>query len=270
MGCATVAFEPNEVFSINREYRLVNCLYQSWVNQSFSYMETPRPNYGIMLVVQGEITFRWKNGTTTARSGDVVFIPKNAKYKAVIEKRIGMVYNYLINFEMTDFEIKTDFLMPHKTVNNAQFKYADIFQKLTENYLNNGAPDFKVKAGFYTLLDNLKTDIMYPTSFAQGDILAKAKKMLTDTERSISDIAKECCISESGLRSKFAKVFGISPIRLRILAKMNKAKYLLQSTDMTNKEIADSLSFFDEAYFCKVFFRHVGCSPKNYRKNKRL
>ena len=32
----------------------------------------------------------------------------------------------------------------------------------------------------------------------------------------------------------------------------------------------DQLSFFDEAYFCHIFKKRVGITPKQYLKNKKL
>jgi two-component system response regulator YesN len=52
--------------------------------------------------------------------------------------------------------------------------------------------------------------------------------------------------------------------------RLNKAKLLLHSTDMTVDEIADSLNFYDTAYFCKIFKKQTGYSPKEYAKIKSL
>jgi AraC-like DNA-binding protein len=51
---------------------------------------------------------------------------------------------------------------------------------------------------------------------------------------------------------------------------MKRAMYLIESTNMTVNEIAESLSFFDAAYFCKVFRAYTGMTPTQYAKSKRI
>ena len=44
----------------------------------------------------------------------------------------------------------------------------------------------------------------------------------------------------------------------------------LVDIDASVEEIADKLNFYDTAYFCKVFKKNTGCSPKGYVKGKTL
>jgi len=45
------------------------------------------------------------------------------------------------------------------------------------------------------------------------------------------------------------------------------ARALLKSTNMTIQQISDELNFPSQSFFGKYFKRHVGVSPKEYRKN---
>ena len=46
-----------------------------------------------------------------------------------------------------------------------------------------------------------------------------------------------------------------------------EAKALLKSTNMTIQQISDELNFPSQSFFGKYFKRHVGVSPKEYKKN---
>jgi len=46
-----------------------------------------------------------------------------------------------------------------------------------------------------------------------------------------------------------------------------EAKALLKSTNMTIQQIGDELNFPSQSFFGKYFKRHVGVSPKEYKKN---
>ena len=86
----------------------------------------------------------------------------------------------------------------------------------------------------------------------------------------MSEIAKECAVSESGLRRIFKEQTGMTPVEYRLAARINQAAYLLEATGMSVSEIADKLGFFDTAYFCKIFKRQMGMTPREYSKNKKM
>ena len=102
-------------------------------------------------------------------------------------------------------------------------------------------------------------------------VIDKIKALLSGNEElSMSEIAVKCGISESGLRKKFKEAVGMSPSEYRVNAKLSIAKNLIEATDMTVNEISNDLNFYDSAYFCKVFKKHTGMTPKEYLKNKTL
>ncbi|MCR5479074.1 MAG: AraC family transcriptional regulator, partial [Ruminococcus sp.] len=43
------------------------------------------------------------------------------------------------------------------------------------------------------------------------------------------------------------------------------AKELLSGTDMTTEDIAERVGFGSSSYFCKLFKRHEGLSPTQFR-----
>ena len=58
----------------------------------------------------------------------------------------------------------------------------------------------------------------------------------------------------------------MSPFDYYLKKKLSKAKLMLQSYNMTVKEISDKLCFADEHYFSGLFKRKVGVSPSEFRK----
>ena len=68
----------------------------------------------------------------------------------------------------------------------------------------------------------------------------------------------------------FKEQTGITPVEYRLYAKIKKASYLLESTDMTVYEISEQLGFFDAAYFCKMFKKYKGMTPKQFSQNKKI
>ncbi len=246
----------------------IKALKQHWTQARFSYMENPRPDYGIMLVLNGQIDFvSPQMDTLFAKTGDIIFLPKNSYYEARFRVELGEIDNYLINFESDkDF----DYAKPMLISKNASFECSDLFEQFINEMYNVEDMNFRSKGIFYLLWDSILRANNFQKS-VPNKFLEKAKILLRKTEDiPISQIARECSVSESGLRKIFSDQLGISPIQYRLKEKLNKAKYLLESTDMSVGEISDKLNFYDAAYFCRLFRKQTGLSPKQYRQNKKL
>ena len=56
----------------------------------------------------------------------------------------------------------------------------------------------------------------------------------------------------------------MSPNEYRINERINKAKKLLMSENMTVQEVAVILGFENVGYFCKLFKEKTGTSPGKY------
>lgn len=239
---------------------------QYWTQPSFNYMKICRPNHGIMLVTNGTIEFATSENTICVQKGDVVFLPKNSYYKAVFRIDSGAVDNYLINFEAEG--ILSGCTKPKLILKNVYSDYFDSFESIFWDSKNTEAT-LSCNGQLYLLLDS----ILNATSKTSDTdkLIGKAKKLLLLKENlSINEIARKCCLSESGFRKIFTENAGTSPSVYRNTERILKAKYLLEATDKSVAEISEELGFFDTAYFCKVFKKYEGISPRKYSKNKKL
>lgn len=68
------------------------------------------------------------------------------------------------------------------------------------------------------------------------------------------------------LITQFTKVQKISPSKLVTQLRMKQAKEMLLSTDLSLKDIADAVGYYDVSYFSRVFKEREGISPGNFRK----
>ena len=82
---------------------------------------------------------------------------------------------------------------------------------------------------------------------------------------SIPEIARECNVSESYLRSSFRARFGVSMSAYRERLRIREAENLLRSGFFSVKEIAERLGYCDVFHFTKAFSRGVGETPAAYR-----
>ena len=84
------------------------------------------------------------------------------------------------------------------------------------------------------------------------------------------DLAALVGYTEYYLTEKFKNETGLSVSDYVRNAKINRAKMLLQSTDMNVSEIAERLAFNSANYLIRVFKELEGCTPAAYRERHHL
>lgn len=255
-----------QAFFTHEDFLPVKALRQRWQQKSFSYLHYPRPDHGLMLLINGQIDFACGSAILSAQAGDLIYLPQGCLYEAIFRTELGAIDNFLINFTASS-PAPCD--MPKRLMENAPLALSDLFRQFVEENYPAILRPLRSKGHFYLLLDAIFTS--RPQIKTQRDqTIAKALSLLHDDALSIRDIARQCSVSESSLRQLFQEKMRLSPTKCRLQMKIRRAQYLLESTDMTVSEISDALGFFDAAYFCRVFREHTGMTPKNYARNKKL
>lgn len=84
---------------------------------------------------------------------------------------------------------------------------------------------------------------------------------------SLSGFAAEYGYSADYLGRLFSKIIGISFSEYTANARINRARFLLASTDLPLDVIAENLGYYDVCYFSRQFRRLTGTSPGKYRNN---
>lgn len=86
----------------------------------------------------------------------------------------------------------------------------------------------------------------------------------------LAHLAKLCGITPNYLCRAFRKQYGKSVIARVTELRMDRACRLLGETDEPVVRIAYESGYSDCAYFHKVFKKHVGCAPLEYRRLPRF
>ena len=100
--------------------------------------------------------------------------------------------------------------------------------------------------------------------------LPQAKRLLeANLEQPVDweNIARQCGMSYESFRKKFRAATGISPARYRDECRIQAAcTVLIQHPQLTLRQVAHSLGFYDEFAFSKRFKQVRNCSPREWRK----
>lgn len=87
---------------------------------------------------------------------------------------------------------------------------------------------------------------------------------------SLEDIAACAGISPSEAGRCFQKYYGKAPVEYVIEYRLNQARRLLESSELSVKEIGFECGFYDPSYFSRIYRRHFGVTPGNYRRDARI
>ena len=253
----------------NTNLVLNKAISQMWKSKQYSYENFARPDNGLLYLFSGNITYKFNHHQIELKPGDIIYLPKGSRYVVDFNLKNGVVEDYLINFDVMEGKEFSDLSEPTIVFNDDTRMLSDCFKDVVDAYNEKDKP-FLLGSKFYLALNYLQTAIQYKESDAESLKFEKAARKLTENfELSVEDIAKELYISRSAFQKNFIEYFGVSPTEYRTKKRLEKAKRLLETTDMPIKDISELLGFYDIAYFYKVFKKALSITPKEYRETSK-
>lgn len=87
-----------------------------------------------------------------------------------------------------------------------------------------------------------------------------------DKQIRIEDLIELSGLSRTSFFTRFRSTTGLSPSNYMLKLKLESAKVSLETTNLTVKEIAANLNFYDEFHFSKLYKKNFGMSPRESRK----
>lgn len=193
-----------------------------------------------------------------------------------VESELDKVFDIMKKMSYSDMVIfLTQFgINSQKVINNIyqmgkENAYIDI-KELTDNLAQFETID-EVKDYFLNLYKNVVIQIKEKKSNRRNDVIENVKKYITenysDQLLSLEAIACEMRFSPNYLRSIFKESEGKSISNYINEVRFEKAKELLETTQLTAKEISLKIGFENFNYFYTAFKKYYGVSPNQFRNN---
>lgn len=88
-------------------------------------------------------------------------------------------------------------------------------------------------------------------------------------EINVDEYAQSLNISVSWFIRCFRQITGMTPLQYVINLRISNAQMLLETSDYTISQIAESVGYENALYFSRLFHKQTGISPKEYRKKSK-
>jgi len=99
-------------------------------------------------------------------------------------------------------------------------------------------------------------------------VFAQIHENIEESAMDVQFLADKLNISRSGLHNKIKLVMKMSTTEFINTVRINKAKEMMKSSDLTFSEISYKVGYCDSAYFSRIFKKLTGKTPGEFRKKQ--
>ena len=216
----------------------------------------------IGIILKGNGTYIYLNKKLKVHEGDVVFIPENiycySEWQG--DPEIEVLYvSCFIHYNGWGYEPQT--VLCDETTKSTIIEISEL---LSRTYLE----ELEAYSLFYKILQKILPQ-MIQSNVEFDKTLQVAIEYITgnwNTDFSVSDVAKKCCVSESTLYHMFQKELGQTPISFLNSIRINVAIEYLENSNYSIATVSEMVGFNSENHFRKVFSDLTGTTPLKFRK----
>lgn len=217
----------------------------------------------IGIIKKGRGSYIYLNKKLTVSEGDMVFIPENIYCYSEWygEPDIEVVYiSCFIHYD--GFGYEPQIVHCEEKTQKSLLQISELLD--TDSYLE----ELEAYSLFYKVLQEILPQMVQSTVVLDKTLQTAIEYITSNwnSNFSVSDVAKKCCVSESSLYHLFQKELGQTPVRFLNSIKINIAIEYLENSNYSIATISRMVGFPSENHFRKVFADFTGTSPLKYRK----
>lgn len=233
--------------------------------------------YQLLYLTEGEGIFQSTNQKPTRiKEGDLflLFPGEWHTYHPLPQKGWK---SYWIGFKgrNVDDRVRAGFLSPTKPIYHVGFSseivhlYDEAFLKAKEEAAYSQQTLAGIVNHLVGLMYSLERNIALNKDYNYADIMNRARLRIRESLESsltIQKIAEELGIGYSNFRKLFKEYTGVAPAMYQQELRLQRAKEMLSTTNLSIKEIAYRLNFDSPDYFSAKFKIKTGRKPSDFRK----
>lgn len=221
-----------------------------------------RRTHGFIIKLHGSTEYCCGEASWLLSAGQVLYVAQGASY---FIREVEPGYSYVVNFTCTE--------SPGTPIKKLQFPQGFDITPLAEKLYNSWQKPF----GAYSALSNLYALLSKTVSSEQSYISPREKHLLepvmvylqmhlTDPELPLEQLCQLAGVSDVYLRRVFKKQYGMAPAAFVTQQRILLAEKLLENEMHSVSWIANQAGYRDPLYFSRLFKKHTGLSPTEYRR----
>ena len=187
--------------------------------------------------------------------------------------------SYWIGFKgrNMDDRVRSGFLSPVKPIYHVGFsdEIVHLYKEAYDSAVIEAAYSQQLMAGIVNhligMMYSLERNIQLSHNQSHVDMISRARLCIREaleSDLTIQQVAEEMGVSYSNFRKLFKEYTGLSPATYQQDLRLQRAKELLSTTDLSIKEIAYKLNFESPDYFSAKFKAKTGRRPSELRPAK--
>lgn len=260
----------------SKDFLQVNCcgIYEHTAENAVTVRPNGRKDYQLIIIAKGGAVFLHDGKQIILTGGEMILIPPFVRNDYRYTDYVDAMW---IHFTGTEAEniVRQYGIEPfckYSISDTAHFfvyaeKIVKEFQLQRVGFMNNCNGYL---LNILTLAKRrIDAELFAENHRAVPDLTLAIDKMQTEYSRTtnISEYAEMFNISDSYFIHLFTQQFGVSPYQYLLNIRMSQAKYLLSETNMRINDISDNIGYDDPFYFSRIFKKHIGVSPRSYRRS---
>lgn len=233
-------------------------------------------DYGFIYVTRGKGVFKSEEtDQMEIRAGDLFMLFPSVWHRYRPDHSTGwQEYWLLFNGSQMDRLLEHQMISPKSPVYHVGVgnKVEELFCEIMDSVQAQSTPPNRILAALTELIlahavssasDNgngqtgPESDIATALAFLQQSV---------HEDVDMAALAASLSLSTCTFNRHFRKATGLTPHHYHTHLRMNRAKELLEDPDLRIKQISRKLGFQDQYYFSRVFKKHTGTSPVEWRK----
>lgn len=262
-------FTSNEFLHINSS-GLSYITYSGRPRSVQIYRPDGRVDYHFLLVTEGSLLAVCGGKEYVLQVGDALFYKPNdpQSYTFSVDENSLNEAHLHIHFCGTAAEemLKKAGFDRSLVVRNTPSDAKCIFELLIRNYRS--GDELTACGNLLRLVSLLSPDGTRPFKDTEMLVFKEAEYISAHYSEEIDfDLcAKRCNMSRSRFTHLFTKTVGTSPLQYQQQFRLEQASELLRFSGLSISEVSESVGFSDALYFSRLFRKHTGISPSEYRK----
>lgn len=235
--------------------------------------------YQLLYITEGRGTFHSRTVANAPLSeGDLFLLFPGEWHSYNPLPKVGWK-SYWIGFKgrNIDDRVRAGFLSPTKPIYHVGFSdvIVRLYKEAYDTAITEAAYSQQVLAGLVNhiigVMYSMERNIELNRNQQHVNMVNRAKLRIRENLESaltIQQVAEDLGVSYSNFRKLFKEHTGISPAIYQQDLRLQRAKELLSTTDLSVKEIAYRLNFESPDYFSAKFKSKTGRRPSELRDNK--